>query len=246
MPNPLILKLQHIGPLSREEERAIEQAIARTRHVAARQDIVSDGESPTDSSLILEGFACRYKLLPEGRRQISSFQIPGDFCDIQSFVLDRMDHSVGTLTPCRIAVIPHKTILQITETYPRIARALWKETLVDAAVYREWLASVGRRSAYRRIAHLLCEVLTRLRAVGLTHNGSAALPVTQADIADSLGLSVVHVNRTLQQLRGEGLITWRNGTLVVHDWERLEEAGEFEPSYLQLKSGDGRERRPVL
>jgi CRP-like cAMP-binding protein len=238
MLNVLKRKLSHIGPLSEEEQQVVAKATSRVRTIAARQDIVREGEEGlADCNLVLEGFAFRYKVLPGGRRQILSFQIAGDFCDIQSFVLRRMDHSIGTLTPCKLAVIPHGTIRTITESYPRIARALWRETLVDAAVYREWMASIGRRSAYQRIAHLLCEVSTRLKAVGLGRDGSYELPIIQADLADSLGLSIVHVNRTLQQLRAEGLITLRASTLFIHDRSRLENAGGFDPSYLQLKEG---------
>jgi CRP-like cAMP-binding protein len=137
------------------------------------------------------------------------------------------------------AVLPHKSRLEITDRHPRIARALWADMLVDAAVFREWLANIGRRSAYRRVAHLLCEVMMRLDAVGLAQSGSYELPVTQTELADALGLSTVHINRILQQIRGEGLITFRGNMLMVHEWERLKAAGNFDQAYLRLSGPPG-------
>jgi CRP-like cAMP-binding protein len=150
-----------------------------------------------------------------------------------------MDHSIATLMPCRVALIPHETMRKMTENYPRIARAVWKDTLVDAAVFREWMISIGRRDAYARIAHLMCEVFTRLEAVGLADAGRIDWPITQAEIGDALGLSLVHVNRTLMALRAKGLITLKDGKLTIHDSEGLKRAGDFEPEYLHLKPVDG-------
>jgi CRP-like cAMP-binding protein len=236
MSSVLRRKLDQIASLSEDELSAIESAASRRiKIVEAHEDIVREGERAPDCNLILEGFAFRYKILPGGRRQILSYQIPGDFCDIQSFVLRVQDHGVGTITRCRVALISHSVVQDITEKYPRVARALWRETLVDAALYREWMASMGRRNAYQRIAHLLCELATRLEAVGLNQGDSYVLPITQAELADSLGLSIVHVNRTLQQLRTERLISLRSGRLLIHDRTKLETAGEFDPAYLQLR-----------
>jgi CRP-like cAMP-binding protein len=196
---------------------------------------VRDGSRPGACTLILEGFACRYKLLPDGKRQIMSFQIPGDVCDLQSFLLERMDHAIGALEACKVGLIPHAVMREITDEHPRITRALWKDTLIESSVFREWIASIGRRPAYARIAHVMCEILLRLKAVGLADDGSCRLPITQADFADALGLSIVHVNRTLQQLRADGLISLSGSVLVVHDWQRLRKAGEFDDTYLHLK-----------
>jgi CRP-like cAMP-binding protein len=240
---PVSNKLRQLGGLAPEEKRVLLAAPTRLREVPRHQDIVSEGARLGESCLILQGFACRYKLLPGGKRQILAFQIPGDFCDIQSFILDVMDHGICCLTRCKLAVYPHATLRQITERYPAIHRALWKETLVDASVYREWMASIGRRNAYQRIAHLLCEIMTRLQAVGLATGHSCEFPVTQADIGDSLGLSVVHVNRVLQQMRRKGLITFHDNTLVIHQWEQLAQAGEFDASYLQLTDPPKHERK---
>jgi CRP-like cAMP-binding protein len=201
----------------------------------AHQDIVHHGDQPSNCNLLLEGMVCRYKVLRSGKRQILSFQFPGDIFDAQSFVLDVMDHAIATLTPCVVALIPHATMRELTETYPRIARAIWKDTLVDAAVFREWLTSVGRRPAYERIAHLMCEVYVRLEMVGLAKDGAVDWPITQAEIGDALGLSNVHVNRSLMDLRSDELITLSKGKLVIHDWEGLKRAGDFDPDYLHLR-----------
>jgi CRP-like cAMP-binding protein len=146
-----------------------------------------------------------------------------------------MDHNVGTLTPCRLAVIPHQTLQQITEHHPRIARAIWKDTLVDAAIFREWMASIGRRSALERIAHLMCELITKLQIVGLAAGHTIDWPITQIELADALGLSPVHVNRTLQDLRRDRLITLNAGRLVVHRWEELKQISMFTPRYLHFQ-----------
>lgn len=173
-----------------------------------------------------------------------SFQIPGDMCDLQGFFLGEMDYAIGTLTAGRVAIIPHEVLLDLTETYPCIARALSQSTFVDAAIFREWMVGMGRRSAYTRIAHLLCEMGLRLQAAGLNRDGSYDLPVTQAELADALGLTVVHVNRTLQQLRHTGLITLRRRTVTVLDWDSLRRAGEFDPGYLHIGRSSAIESHP--
>jgi CRP-like cAMP-binding protein len=234
MPHSLIRHLEQFGPLSKEEKQALEEAATRVRSVGSDLDLVSDGDRPTDCKLLLTGFACSYKLLPDGRRQIMSFQIPGDICDLQGFFLGEMDHAIGTLSAGTVAIIPHEVLLDLTETYPRIARALAQSTLVDAAIFREGMVGIGRRSAYARVAHLLCEMGLRLEAVGLNRDGSYDLPVTQAELADALGLTGVHINRTLKQLRHDGLITLRGRMVTLNDPEGLKRAGEFDPSYLHV------------
>jgi CRP-like cAMP-binding protein len=241
MPGSLVRKLEQLTPLSDVEKQIAMSAPVRMRHVDARQDIVSDGSQPTDISLISEGFACRYKLLGDGRRQITAFLIPGDICDLRALLLCQMDHGVAALTSCQIAVIPHQKLFEIVEKHPRIGLALWADTMLDAAVYRQWLANVGRCSAYVRIAHLLCELSTRLAVVSPTKVNSCTLPMTQTDIGDAMGLSTVHVNRTLQQLRAEGLISWHSHVLEVLDWARLRAAAEFDPSYMFCNAGRLRE-----
>lgn len=237
MHSTLIRSLEQFGSLSEAEKRVLDTVVLRTRHVAVGDDIVREGSRPSECCLILKGFVCRYKLLSEGRRQIMSFQIPGDVCDLQNFLLPQMDHSIAALTCCSVGMIPHQRIQMITEAYPNLTRLLWRSTLLDAAVFREWLVGVGRRSALARVAHLFCELVLRLEAAGLVQDGGCKLPLTQRVIGDALGLTNVHVSRVLQELRRQGLITSRQKTLVVHDWAGLKRVAEFEPSYLHLLAG---------
>ena len=232
MASPFIRKMERLGPLSDEERRALLSATQATRIVEADQDIAREGDRPGQCCLLLEGFACRYKLLPDGKRPILSIQIAGDFCDLHSLYLDRLDHSIGTLTRCRVAFVPHGTIAGWIASYPRIARALWHDTLVDGAIFREWVANVGAREAYERFAHLLCELALRMRWVGLAKGNECELPLTQSELGDALGISLVHVNRVLQELRRDGLVELKRGVLVIEDWGRLAEAGQFDPAYL--------------
>jgi len=215
-------------------------AAERVRRFGPREDIIREGDNPRHLKLILDGHARRYKTLEDGRRQIVAFFVPGDLCDLHAFVLKRMDHSIGTLSPVRLAEIPRDTVLDLTERHPRVTRALWWGTLVDAATSREWTVNVGQRTATERVAHLLCELFVRLRAVGLARGDACELPITQTDLADALGLSAVHTNRVLQELRAEGLIGRRGGTLTVPDLEALQAAALIDANYLHLDH-EGRE-----
>jgi CRP-like cAMP-binding protein len=235
----LIRSLERIGSLSDAERCVLEAAVTRQRTVNAGEDIVREGDRPLDCGLVLEGFACRYKLLSAGRRQVMSFHIRGDICDLHSFPLQVMDHSIGAITACTLGVIPHQTLETIAERHPHLARLLWRSTLIDAAAFREWMAGIGRKSALGRVAHLLCEILVRLEAVGLAQDGVCELPLTQTDIADALGLTNVHVNRVLKQLRGEGMISSRGTTLRVVQWEKLKKAAEFDANYLHFRGKNG-------
>ena len=232
---PLIRKLESILVLSDEERDVLRNVSGTIKTVGPRQDLVREGDRPHECCLVLEGFVYRYKLTEEGKRQIFSFHIPGDIPDLQSLHIDVMDHSLAALTATKALFIPHETVCDLMRRCPRIGDAFWRDTLIDAAVFREWIMNLGRREAYGRMAHLLCEFYVRLKAVGLTNGDACDLPFTQAELADATGLSAVHVNRTLQELRGEGLIALRAGSLTVLDWERLKEAGEFDPAYLHLK-----------
>ncbi len=232
---PLIHKLESILILSEDEKHVLRKLSGTIKTVGPRQDLVREGDRPSECCLILEGFAYRYKLTEGGKRQIFSFHIPGDIPDLQSLHLDVMDHSLGSLTATKAMFISHETVRNLMHGCPRIGDAFWRETLIDAAVFREWMVGLGRREAYGRIAHLLCELYVRLKAIGLTSGHAYEFPLTQAELGDALGLSTVHVNRTLQDLRGEGLITQRNWSVTVLDWDRLRAAGEFDPTYLHLR-----------
>jgi len=223
-----------VAPLSAEENELLLAATADPRVVEAKQDIIREGDHPTQCTLIVDGFACRYKLVESGTRQILSFHIAGDFCDLQSLSLARMDHGISTVTKCSVAFVPHATIKGWCKKYPSLTVALWRDTLLDAAVFREWIVNVGARPAYERTAHLLCEVLVRLDAVGLVRDQSYSLPLTQAELADAIGVSPVHMNRVIQKLRKEDLITLQGGTLKVQNWEGLKSVGGFDPAYLHV------------
>jgi len=171
----------------------------------------------------------------EGKRQITAFHIPGDIPDLQSLHLEVLDTSLGTLSRCKVGFIQHEALQELCDRHPRIANAMWRETLIDAAIFRDWTANIGRREAYGRIAHILCELIVRLEAVGLTQDHTAQIPITQNEFADATGLSSVHVNRVLQALRADGLIVLRGNTLQVPDWEKLKKAGDFDPTYLHLQ-----------
>lgn len=230
----LIRKLESITPLSDLNRRAIESLSVSIRRFEPRQDIVRDQDRPSQCCLVLQGWVHRYKLLDEGRRQIVSFHVPGDLPDLQSLHLRVMDHSVATLTACTLAFIPHEHVRDLLLRFPSLSEAMWRDTLIDAAIFREWLTGVGRRSSHARIAHLFCEMYVKLEAVGLAKDHRCSWPLTQGDLADALGLSNVHVNRVLQDLRGQGLITLRGGMLTFEDWAALSRLAEFDPTYLHL------------
>jgi CRP-like cAMP-binding protein len=231
--NPLARKLGSFARLSGDDFRVLDELVTVVRQIPARTDLIQEGGKPSNVYLVMEGFACRYKVLPDGKRHIMAYLVPGDFCDLHVFVLNEMDHSLGTLSPCRVVEIPRERILGLIER-PALARAMWVASLVDEATLREWLVNIGSRSAEERVAHLLCELLFRLRAVGLANGDSYELPITQGELADTMGLSNVHMNRVIQQLRAENLITLKGKNLVILDIERLKTFSDFNPNYLHL------------
>ena len=231
MVSRLAANLQLYGALSADELRAVESLIVSTRVIAAGEDLVVEGDAPTHCRVLLDGQAFRHKTLPDGRRQIMAFHIPGDLCDLQGLFLG-MDHNVTSLSAGEIGLIPHAKLAEVMEVHPRSARAFWRTSLVEAAIFREWMVGMGRRTAYARIAHLFCEMIVRMRAAGLVLQNRCSFPITQQHLSDALGLSAVHTNRTLQALRGEGLLSFQGGELVIMDWPGLTAAGEFDAGYL--------------
>jgi CRP-like cAMP-binding protein len=234
--NPMIRKIESIFTLTDDERHALEKMPMQVMAIKADQDIVREGDRPSRSCLILSGFACTYKVTAQGKRQIVSFDLPGDIPDLQSLHLKVLDNSIGTITSCSVGFIPHEVLRDVCARYPRIASAFWRETLIDAAIFREWVMNVGRRETYNRMAHVLCELLVRLRAVGLANGYSCDLPITQGEFADAIGVTNVHVNRVIQQLRADGLIELNGDRLNILDWNRLKQVGEFDPTYLHLES----------
>lgn len=231
----LIRKLESIGTLSEEERQAIQSLPMRIHILGARQDIVRDGEQPTQCCLILDGWVCRYKLLSQGKRQILSFHIAGDMPDLQGLHAHTMDYGLSTVKHATVAFIARESLRELTARFPSFATLLWRDTLLDAAVVRAWMTGMGRRTAFERIGHLFCELYLKLRAVGLAGDYRCPLPVTQMDLADALGLTPVHINRVLREMRSRALITLRHQTLVIEAWDDLLQASEFDPTYLYLE-----------
>lgn len=234
--NPLIRKMESVFDLTDDERQALLDLPMQVQVIKADQDIVREGDRPSRSCLLLSGFACTYKVTAGGKRQIVSFNIPGDIPDLQSLHLKTLDNSVATMSPCRVGFITHEDLHSLCTRYPRITAAFWRETLIDAAIFREWVMNVGRREGVSRMAHVLCELMVRLRAVGLVEDHACDLPITQGEFADALGFTPVHVNRVLQQMRADGLIELSGDRLNIPDWEKLKQVGEFDPTYLHLEN----------
>ncbi len=229
-------KLEQRDVLSGAERAALIAAARPEEDFAAGTDLVLEGDRPDHSILLLDGFATRYRLLGDGQRQITAVHVAGDFVDLHSFLLKDMDHSVGALTRCHVLTFPRVHLARITETEPHLTRLLWLMTLIDAAMHREWMVAMGRRSALEQLAHLVCELYVRLGIAGLVTNDQFIFPVTQSDLGDALGLSAVHVNRVLQQLRAGNLITWQGQLVHILDWPGLQRLAEFDPRYLHLNN----------
>lgn len=235
MGSPLALRLQAFTKLSQDDLASIERASRRgTREVGARRDLIREGDEPKSVFLVLEGWACRYKQLPDGRRQIVGLFIPGDICDLNVYILKEMDHSIGAITNLKVAEIGREDFEQLMQSNPRVMQALFWDELVTVSVQREWTLNVGQRTAYERIAHLFVELYMRLKAVGMTDGNSCDFPLTQVDVADATGLTAVHVNRTLQELRKEGLIELHGRKLLIPDLSALKSAALFNDNYLHL------------
>ena len=194
--------------------------------------MVREGQRTTDCSLLLRGFAFRQKLLRNGNRQIISIHVPTEFVDLQNGLLGVADHNVQSLDRCEAAIIPREALIGVAESRPNIRMAMWIDTLIDASIFREWVVNVGRRDSRARIAHLLCELVVRLRSIGADDGGRFDFPLTQEQLADCTGLTAVHTNRTLQSLRKEGLIQLSARSLTVLNWEGLAEIGDFDELYL--------------
>lgn len=234
----LIRKLERFAPLQEDERAALVEAAQRVRRLMAGETLAHESGPTGGLTLIASGLAYRYKILPDGRRSILGFSVPGDVCDLPSLLLDRMDHSIAVCVQTTVATLSRESVNDLLERHPGLVRGLWRSTLVDAAISREWVVNIGQRTALERLAHLFCELYHRLRAVGLAGDGLMELPITQTDLADSLGLSSVHVNRTLQELRRSRLLALRGKSAEILDLEGLEDAGSFHAGYLHLDRSD--------
>lgn len=233
MTNPFIQKLSNLAELSPDDVAALAQVTARPRGYAAKQDMIREGDRPGPVFVILAGWACRYKILPSGTRQIMAFLMPGDACDLHVGILDEMDHSLQALTEAQIVLISRDEMESLMEVHPRIARAMYKSQLIDEGTLRAWIVSMGRRSSIERVAHLMCELY--LRTLTTIDDGPVALPISQIVLADALGMTPVHVNRLLRDLRLAGAMALTRGALTVMDPIKLVQIAGFDENYLHRR-----------
>ncbi|NNM75182.1 Crp/Fnr family transcriptional regulator [Enterovirga aerilata] len=232
----LVRKLDALSPLTDQDAATLERVVlAHARHARPREDLICEGDRPGGLRMILSGWACRYKMLEDGRRQILAFLLPGDSCDFNMRYVPRMDHSVAALTTVAYAELAPNVVDDLISSSPSVARALLCETISDASIQREWTVNLGQRVALERLAHLFCEIFVRLRLVGLASGNTCVFPPTQADLAAAVGLSDVHVNRTLQELRRAGLVELSTKSLTIPSLSALQAAALFEPGYLHLR-----------
>ena len=229
---PLVRKLELLTELSDPDRVALATIPKSIERVRAGHRIVREGSKPTDCSVLLEGYSCRYKVSATGGRQIVSFQISGDILDLQHLLLSTADHHVMTITEATVAWMPKEAVLAVARARPRVAEALWKDTLIDASIFREWVLNVGRRDAKSRLAHMLCEFLVRCEAAGLGPVERFRLPMSQELIADATGLTSVHVNRMFRALEADGVIKRNGRELSVGDWALMRRVADFDPIYL--------------
>jgi CRP-like cAMP-binding protein len=232
--SPLVTKLSQFVPLSDTEVRVLEALCSSEKRLAGGVDIFAEGDAPRSTFVIRDGMACRYRILADGRRQILTFLIPGDFVCLHAFLLKSIDHFIGTIGPTRLAIIDRDSVIDVVTKYPPIRAALWWSARQEDAMLRERIVALGRRSARARVAYLLCELAWRQTATGMMEDNAIRFPLTQTELADALGLTSVYVNRILQAFRREQLITLRERRLVLHEPERLRAISEFTPEYLQL------------
>ncbi|HEX6783718.1 MAG TPA: Crp/Fnr family transcriptional regulator [Sphingomicrobium sp.] len=227
-------KLRVRDSISKDEEHAILELVSQVIDVPQDRTIIRHGEEINQSMLLLSGWLARAKDLPSGQRQLAELHIAGDFADLHSFTLKRLEHDVISITRCRIALVPHERLRGMTERHPHLTRVYWMMTNLDAAIQREWTLSLGRRNALSRMAHLFCELDVRLGLIGLSQDNSFDFPLTQMELAECLGLTPVHVNRTLQELRRRGLLEFQNRRISIPDIDGLKAVAEFDPAYLYL------------
>ncbi|HEX8215154.1 MAG TPA: Crp/Fnr family transcriptional regulator [Allosphingosinicella sp.] len=236
---PLVRKLSYCNELDAEDVQAILDLPFRLKTIQRQGYIVRERDSTSQSCLMLSGFAIRHKIVAGGARQIVAIHMQGDMVDLQNSFLGIADHSVQVLTESDVAFIPREAIKEVAFSHPRVGMAMWFDTLVDGSIFREWIANVGRRDAQTRVAHLLCEIALRLEVAGLGEHTEYELPMTQEQLADSTGLTPVHVNRTLKVLEAQGLIERRSSrSVTIGDWKKLAEAGDFDSNYLHLRQDE--------
>ena len=239
-------RLAWTDKLSQDERDRIGKSVSRVQTFAPGETIVPAEVQVDFSSVILSGMSCRQKVLSNGARQITAFHLAGDFCDLHTYVLKSLPDSVVANSECEVAIVPHFELDKIVRDLPHLARLLWASTLIDASIFRQWIVSVGRRSAVERLAHLFCELFLRFKMIGVANNLTFPFPATQTDLGDALGMSLVSTNRTCAVLRREGLATFAHRVVTIHDWDGLKNRARFNPEYLHLETKLVMEPRHVL
>lgn len=230
-----LLKLRARDEVSAEEVEVIRSLISNTVEVPAHQTFIHAGREVSDSTLLIEGWMARAKDLRSGQRQLTELQLAGDFVDLHGFTLKRLDHDIVTVTRCLVGLVPHERLKTMTERHPHLTRLYWLMTNIDAAIQREWTLSLGRRTALQRVAQLFCELRLRLQLTGDVEGNSYDFPLTQTELAEFVGLTPVHVNRTVQELRRSGLLELGRRRVTILDVEALESVAEFDRCYLNLE-----------
>jgi CRP-like cAMP-binding protein len=235
MTNRFIEKLGIFGPLSKSDVSALETATAHPEEYGKRQDLIREGDRPGVVFVILEGWAIRYKILPSGTRQVLAFLMPGDCCDLHVGLLAEMDHSIQTVTPALVATIGKSDMEALFNRHPAIAKSMYISQLADEGTLRAWITSMGRRSSLERVAHLMCELYLRGRNIGLSAEPQLSFPVSQSLIADALGMTTVHLNRVLKELRLNGAMSLDRGKLSIEDPDKLVQIAGFDENYLHRR-----------
>jgi CRP-like cAMP-binding protein len=232
---PLLEKMARRDTISPRERETLTSLLGPAKTVPAGKRLIEPGDRPSFSTFLISGFCARFSLTPSGGRQLTELNLAGDFVDLHSLLMRQMDHGVIALSECVVAPVAHDDLRRLTETEPHLTRLLWLETVVDGAIHRQWLVTMGQQNAASRLAHLICELYCRQEAAGLAGAYRFGLPMTQSDLADLLGLTQVHVNRVLMALRRQGLVDWKAGQVAIHDWQGLVSLGRFDPTYLRLR-----------
>ena len=225
-----------IGHLSDEDRAALLTLKGDVRDVPRGEDVLRQGQHPSHAVVVISGLLQRYTISPQGTRQIHSFYLPTDTPCLETLHIDVMDNALATVAPSRLAFVPHAELLRVMDSRPKVLALIWRETLVQAAIFREWLMRNSQMLAHASMAHFFSEMMTRAKAAGIARGDVCDLPITQEELGSALGMTTVHVNRTLAILRAGGLVEFRGGVLTVSDWDRLVETAEFDPSYLHLRT----------
>ena len=232
---PLIRKLESLGRLTADERASIQAMPVIGKRLTSGEEIAREGDEPKECCLLVDGFLQRYGTLSNGIRQTLSIHVSGDIPDLQGLHLRTMDHTLASIGRSKVALISHRDMLEVLRKAPRLTALFWRDSLIDAAIARAWVKMLGGHDAFGKLAHFLCELYVRMDVVGLTDGNSCPLPLTQAQLGEALGTSIVHINRTLKKLRADGLVEHKNGRLVILNWDRLSEVADFNPAYLNLR-----------